>query len=81
MAEIRRTRKGGFTTWGMVLRYISDHEFPLSLREIADGLNVASTSTIAHHLDHLIARGFLTKVPKCPRTLRLTDKGRKVLEK
>lgn len=75
--------RSGFTTWGKVLRFIAEHYDRTGLspvyREICAGLNVHSTSTIAHHVEFLIARGYLTRIEKSPRSLLVTGKGREVL--
>ena len=75
----------GFLTWGMILRYIHEstaaNGFPPTYQEIADGLNVASTSSVAHHVDILEARKLVSRKPGCPRTLQVTEPGMKLLTK
>jgi len=74
-----------FVTWGMVLRYIHDSSqergYPPTYKEMADALKVASTSSVAHHVDTLEARKLVTRKPGSPRTLQVTDAGRKLLIK
>ena len=81
----RKTRGGGFTTWGAVLRYIDDHRAKTGLsptfREIGIALNVASTSTIANHVEYLVARGLLSRIDKSPRSMQATEKGRIILDR
>ena len=81
---IRKTdRKQGFLTWGMLLRFIDshikEHGYAPVYKEMAAAMNVASTSTIAHHMDFLVARGYITQLPRRSRTAQLTDKGREAL--
>jgi len=74
-----------FVTWGMVLRYIyestAEQGFPPTYLEMRDALQVKSTSSVAHHVDTLEARGLVTRKPGCPRTLQVTEAGRKILIK
>jgi repressor LexA len=87
MADIedRKTRGGGFTSWGIILRFIDDHVkehgYPPTHKEMMKALGVNSTSTIAHHMSYLIARGLITREPFKSRTTQITDKGREVLDR
>ena len=81
---IRKTdRKQGFLTWGMLLRFIDEHikehGYAPVYKEMAEAMNVASTSTIAYHMNFLLARGYITQLPRRSRTVQLTDKGREAL--
>ena len=83
---IRKTdRAQGVTSWGLILRFIDtyykDTGLSPSYKEMRDAMKVASTSTIAHHVEFLLARGMLSRIPKSPRTLLITDKGREVLDR
>ena len=49
--------------------------YPPSLREIGEGVNLKSTSTIHSHLHRLKDKGLLDFEPSCPRTISLTDEG------
>lgn len=49
---------------------------PPTLRELADAMDVSSTSVVSYHLDCLMDGGYLTRVPGAARALRITDKGR-----
>ena len=75
----------GFLTWGMILRYVhestQEHGYPPTYHEIKEALNVASTSSVAHHMDILIARKLVSRKPGCPRTLQVTEAGMKLLTK
>jgi|SRR5882724_8562375 len=85
MTENRTRAPNAFITWGMILRYIYEttlaQGFPPTYKEIADGLSVASTSSVAHHVDILEARGLVSRKPGCPRTLQVTEAGRNLLTK
>lgn len=56
--------------------FISGHGYGPSYREIQRGLGYKSVSTVANHVDNLIARGHLVKRSKSARSLELT-KGSK----
>lgn len=75
----------GFITWGKVLRYIyestQENGYPPTYTEMRDDLGVASTSSVAHHVDVLEARKLVTRKPGCPRTLQVTEAGLKILIK
>lgn len=49
--------------------------YPPSVREIGEGINLKSTSTIHAHLHRLKDKELLDFEPSCPRTISLTDKG------
>lgn len=49
--------------------------YPPSVREIGEGVNLKSTSTIHAHLHRLKENGLLDFEPSCPRTTSLTEKG------
>ena len=44
-----------------------------SYREIQAGLELASVSAVAEHIDNLVAKGVLKKVPGAARTLEILD--------
>lgn len=45
--------------------------YPPSMREIADAVGLASSSTVHGHLNKLKMRGLITWEPSCPRTLKV----------
>ena len=56
-----------------IASYTESHQYSPSVREIADGVGVKSTSTIQNHLDQMIEMGILetdTK-PRQPRAIRI----------
>jgi repressor LexA len=42
-----------------IVDYIKQHCYPPTFREIADGVNLKSTSTVQMHIDKMIASGML----------------------
>jgi len=57
-----------------IIEFINDRGYAPSFREIADGLNLASPSTVHVHVQALRSRGFL-KVGSSARELEPTDKA------
>lgn len=70
MARERATKKQQ-----ELLQYISDflkeHDYAPSYREVMTVLGYKSVSTVAVHVDGLIAKGYLTKTDKSARSIRL----------
>lgn len=60
-----------------VLNYIQDFTeergISPSYREIQAGLSLASVSAVAEHIDNLVAKGVIKKVPGAARTLEILD--------
>lgn len=56
-----------------IISYIQAHGYPPSVREIADGLHIKSSSTIHLHLQNMIQNGYLESdaAPGTPRALRV----------
>ena len=52
-----------------VRRYLQEQSRPPTLREIAQGVGVQSTSTVDHHINRLVDRGYLRKQARKKRTL------------
>lgn len=64
-----------------VYTYIQEHGHPPAVREIGEGVGLASTSNVAYHLDHLVQRGYLGKGQGKGRTLVLLEAGYRQLGK
>ena len=67
----------------LIASYILEHKSPPSVREIADGMGLKSTSSAQHYLDIMIEAGILetdTK-PRQPRALRIPETSVTILEK
>jgi repressor LexA len=62
-----------------LLQFISDflaeHQYAPSYREVMAMLGYKSVSTVAVHVDGLIAKGYLTKSDKSARSIRLASEG------
>ena len=60
-----------------VLNYLEDfteeNGFSPSYREIMAGLGLTSVSAVAEHIDNLVAKGALRKVPGAARSLEILD--------
>lgn len=60
-----------------LLQYIADflreHDYAPSYREIMASLGYKSVSTVAVHVDGLIAKGYLTKSDKSARSIRVAS--------
>lgn len=51
----------------------STHEYSPTYREIMAALNIGSVSTVAEHIDNLVALGVVKKSPGAARSLELID--------
>lgn len=56
-----------------IVKYNSDKGFSPSIREIASAVGLSSSSTVAGHIDRLIAKGLVKKEPYAARTLKVID--------
>lgn len=60
-----------------VLNYLEDFTeekgYSPSYREIQAGLGLSSVSAVAEHIDHLVEKGVLKKVPGAARSLEILD--------
>lgn len=69
-----------------IIEYINDYRaiygYSPTVREICDGVGLSSTSTVAHNLNVLEMRGYITKNPATPRSIVPTEKyiSSKILE-
>ncbi|MBR0460470.1 hypothetical protein IJI91_00525 [Candidatus Saccharibacteria bacterium] len=61
----------------LILDFINDftdaHGFSPSYREIMNGLGLSSVSSVAEHVDNLVMKGALKKVPGTARSLEVID--------
>lgn len=61
-----------------ILNYIKDQiqqkGYPPSVREICQGVNLKSTSTVHRHLEKLETKGYIRKDPTKPRAIEVLDK-------
>ena len=54
-------------------KFIAEHGYSPSYREIMDGLNYNSVATVSLHVNNLIKRGHLNKRDHSARSLEITD--------
>ncbi|HDQ72493.1 MAG TPA: transcriptional repressor LexA [Chloroflexi bacterium] len=54
-------------------RYIGQHGYPPSIREIGDAAGISSTSVVSYNLDRLEEKGYIDREPDVSRGLRLTS--------
>lgn len=62
-----------------VRSYTEEHGFCPSIRDLAREVGIKSPSAMKYRVDRLRENGYLSYDPKIPRTIRLTEKGRKCL--
>lgn len=58
--------------------FIAQNSYSPSIREINSWIGTDSTSLVRYYLNNLEEKGFLNRVPGCPRTIVLTEEGRNV---
>jgi repressor LexA len=55
----------------MIKATVDSRGYPPSIREVGDAVGLASSSSVAHHLKVLEAKGFFRRVPNQPRALEV----------
>jgi repressor LexA len=58
-----------------IRRFIGDHGYPPSIREIMTALGVSSTSVVNYNLNVLARLGYITRNKELARGIRLEEKG------
>lgn len=58
-----------------VTAFIGEHDYGPSYREIMSALGYKSVSTVAVHVDGLIAKGYLERKDNSPRSLAIVARG------
>lgn len=53
--------------------FTKENDYSPSYREIMVGLGLSSVSAVAEHIDNLVAKGVIRKVPGTARSLELLD--------
>lgn len=75
--QVQQTRANASETrnsiFRFIVRYISEHAFSPSIREIGRGVGIASTSTVYHHLKKLEEDGLLELRSGKRRAIRVTS--------
>lgn len=64
-----------------IQNYIDVNGWPPSIREIGEGVELRSTSTVWGHLQRLIDQGLIEKSPRENRALKITEAGIEFLGK
>lgn len=72
MARERATRKQQ-ELLQFIADFLKEHDYAPSYREIMAALGYKSVSTVAVHVDGLIAKGYITKSDKSARSVRLAS--------
>lgn len=62
-----------------IVRLTEKRGFPCTIRELGEALGVRSTNAVAQQLVCLEAKGLVLRDFAIPRSLRLTDEGRRWL--
>ena len=52
-----------------IIRYMQEYQYPPTVREIAEGIGYASTSTIFNHMMDMRKAGLINYVDSSPRTI------------
>lgn len=58
-----------------IVNYIGDHGFPPSVREVMDGMGLASPSTAQQHIRALASKGYLQVTDGNTRSLKVNTKA------
>lgn len=75
-----RTTKKQQELFQFVKGFITEHDYSPSYREIMSALGYKSVSTVAVHVDALIAKGYLVRRDNSARSLELAGEGTAVSE-
>ena len=59
-----------------IRHYTTAKSHPPSLREIAEGCNISSTSVVNYNIRSLEESGYLTRTPMTSRTIVLIERGK-----
>ena len=77
MAEDKKRQSHGERKRTQILNYIRyymiEHRYPPTVREIGEGVNLSSTSTVYSHLKKLEEQGLLTMSDRETRTVVPSD--------
>jgi repressor LexA len=61
--------------WDFLVRYVDEHGYPPTVREIGEAVGLASPSTVHAHLANLERAGLLRRDPTKPRALELSGRA------
>ena len=71
MKEFEKLSKRQQNILKFMNRYIGDHGFPPTIREIGEATNIASTSVVNYNLNKLVMAGYLERSDRVSRGLKL----------
>lgn len=54
-----------------IIDYQAEHGYPPAVRDLCAILGLSSSASVHQRLAYLMDEGYITKVPDCPRTLRV----------
>ena len=64
----------------IISEFIKNNGYSPTVRELCDLSLLKSTSTVHQYLDRLESRELILRTPTANRTIRITDKGKEVLD-
>ncbi len=70
---MNRPSKKQFELLDYIDRFIKQHGYGPSYREVMSGLNYSSVATVAVHINNLIAKGYLSKSDRSARSLQVVQ--------
>jgi SOS-response transcriptional repressor LexA len=77
MPEIKRPTKKQRELLSYIEKFVVEHGYGPSYREIMTGCNYTSVATVALHVNNLISRGHLQKNGRSARSLEIVDRPEK----
>lgn len=74
--QAREGQENRKTIYLFIIRYINQHGYSPSIRDIAEGVGLSSTATVHKHIEGLIEDGLLaTDHPGASRAIRVVGYG------
>jgi len=58
-----------------IATFTAENNYSPSYREIMTGLGLSSVSAVAEHIENLVSKGVLRKIPNAARSLEIIDNG------
>lgn len=62
--------------YDFIVKFISENEYPPTIREVAKGVNVSSPATVYKHIEALRKKGYLENNKRGNRTLKIANKNK-----
>lgn len=63
-----------------IRKFIEQHGYSPTYREIKDGLGIASLGSVVQYINDLIQRGLITKTPNSSRSIEITGADERLLK-